>query len=62
MSNLREFYKVDELKAEIAELKKQLSAIKAIKGNGEKKLELPVRQAYESMKNREFLSKEENQK
>lgn len=62
MSSLwKKWYKVDELKAEIADLKKQLSAIKAINGTLKKQLEIKPKQAYESMENREFLAKEENQ-
>lgn len=70
MSSLwKKWYKVDELKVEIADLKKRVKQaemdsmnLSNIKEELEAKLELPVRQAYESMKNREFLSLPENQK
>jgi len=63
MSSLwKKWYKVDELKGEVADLKKQLAAIKAINGTLKKQLETPTKQAYQSMEHRDFLSKVENQK
>lgn len=77
MSSLwRKWYKVDELQAEVRELKKELKeqkdstplsltmALKVLKDENDllkAKLEIPTKQAYESMDNREFLGKQENQ-
>lgn len=61
MSNLREFYKVDEKIAEIRDLKKKVKELES----DNRQLNLKVLTGdypYENMENRKFLSEPDNQK
>lgn len=67
MSNLREFYKVDEkiaeirnLKKENTELKKRVKELVSFIPEMDRKF-LTEKYPYENMDNRDFLSKPENQ-